>query len=401
MVTADELRGAILKLLDDFHDGEKSKADCRLLHLPAVKHELTKAQDWIRDKYPKYAHFFANGRDISPAEITPKLIQVDETWAEDLFRLARYTWSLPYSRGYGRRIRFLLLDSHNDKLIGIFGLQSPPLNFPARDRMFNYPAERKVQLVNQTMDVFTLGAIPPYNRLLGGKLVALAAASNEVRSVYRRKYEAKTTVISKQIIPAELVALTTTSAFGKSSIYNRLKYKGHFVVQPIGYTEGYGSFHLSIVYPLIREYLEQEGVLTYGGFGNGPKIVWQNINRARQRLNLSDELLKHGIKREVFLFPLINNLSEYMEGKSDTPYYIDQSFDELVDWWKQRWLTRRASSVSDWRAWNKDKILDMLFLPPDVSGPQRLQGVMVSDADAIQPAAEPESAPWDEMIERV
>jgi S-DNA-T family DNA segregation ATPase FtsK/SpoIIIE len=53
---------------------------------------------------------------------------------------------------------------------------------------------------------------------------------------------------------------------------------------------------------------------------------------------------------------------------------------------------------------------DMLFLPPDASGPQRLQGVMVSDAEvervitfwqkAIQPAAEPESAPWDEMIEQ-
>ncbi len=53
---------------------------------------------------------------------------------------------------------------------------------------------------------------------------------------------------------------------------------------------------------------------------------------------------------------------------------------------------------------------DMLFLPPDASGPQRLQGVMVSDAEvervitfwqkAVQQPAEPEEAPWDEMIEQ-
>ena len=59
--------------------------------------------------------------------------------------------------------------------MGILGLQSPPLDFSARDQQVKYPAGRKIEMVNQTMDIFTLGAIPPYNRLLGGKLVIYAA----------------------------------------------------------------------------------------------------------------------------------------------------------------------------------------------------------------------------------
>jgi S-DNA-T family DNA segregation ATPase FtsK/SpoIIIE len=51
---------------------------------------------------------------------------------------------------------------------------------------------------------------------------------------------------------------------------------------------------------------------------------------------------------------------------------------------------------------------DMLFLPPDASGPQRLQGVMVSDQEvervidywqkSLPPAETPEPSPWEEMI---
>src|SRR5262249_37203992 len=154
-----------------------------------------------------------------------------EQWHSDLFRLARLTWSLPFSRGYGRRLRFLVLDEANEKLIGVIGLQSPPLDFAARDRRFKYPNGKKIEFVNQTMDIYTLGAVPPYNRLLGGKLIALAAASNEVQESYKRKYNGRVTEMENNILPSHLVALTTTSAFGKSSIYNRLKYKDRLIAQ--------------------------------------------------------------------------------------------------------------------------------------------------------------------------
>lgn len=341
---------------------EETKAFYRSLHAPSVRIELERSLEWIQRKYPRYAQYFANGCEVMPEGIRPMLIEVASERDSDLFRLARLTWSLPFTKGYGRRLRFIIMDASNEKLIGILGLQSPPLDFPARDRMFTYPEGCKVELVNQTMDIYTLGAVPPYSRLLGGKLVALAAASNEVRRAYKRKYEGRITELYGRVLPAHLVALTTTSAFGRSSLYNRLTYKGRLVAQSIGYTEGYGGFHLAAVYPQVREFLENLGVSTRGGFGVGPRIVWQTYVRALGRLGLSSELLKHGIQREVFLIPLTRNLKGYMEGRASRPLYYHQSFDELAAWWRERWLLSRASRVNGWHDWNRSEIERMLTI---------------------------------------
>jgi hypothetical protein len=361
-VTAKSLRRKILahfKLVEKSHS-EETKDYLRSLHEPAVQAELLKGQKWIKANYPKYSKYFADGIDIAPEKIKPALIEVnDEQWAS-LFRLARLTWSLPFTRGYGRRLRFLLLDEANEKLMGVLGLQSPPLDFPVRDRLFNYPEGRKIELVNQTMDIYTLGAIPPYNRLLGGKLVALAAASDEIRKAYSKKYSGAVTEIDKQTLPARLVALTTTSAYGRSSIYNRLNYADRAVAYSIGYTEGYGSFHLAPLYPLVCEFLKKSGQVTRGGFGVGPRIMWQNYKRVFRLLDLPGHLLKHGVKREAFLFPLSSNLDNYMNGKASRPVYYHQDFRDLADWWRERWLLPRADRVDGWHAWDKEQIEHML-----------------------------------------
>ena len=41
------------------------------------------------------------------------------------------------------------------------------------------------------------------------------------------------------------VLITTTSALGRSSIYNRLRFDGRHVFKSIGYTQGFGHFHFS------------------------------------------------------------------------------------------------------------------------------------------------------------
>jgi len=254
------------------------------------------------------------------------------------------------------------MDEHNGKLIGILAFQSPPLSFPARDRLFSYPTGRKTELVNQTMDIQTLGAVPPYARLLGGKLIASAAVSNEVREAYRKKYQGRATEMTERVLPADLVAITTTSAFGRSSLYNRLTYKGELVAQSIGYTEGYGSFHLAHLYDEFREFLEAQDISTRGGFGVGPRIKWQTMVRALGKLGFSSDVLKHGVKREAFLFPLVRNLSDYMEGRDTEPVYYDRPFDSLAEHWRTRWLLDRADRVDGWRQWRPEELMSALIL---------------------------------------
>lgn len=338
------------------------KDGLRQLHRGAALLELAARRNWLQRHLAEYLPFFASGDEVIPELIVPTLVEVTTEQQHNLFRVARLLWSIPFSKGYGRRLRFLVQDEANGKLIGLLALQSPPLSFPARDRLFCYPRGRKAELVNQTMDIQTLGAVPPYDRLLGGKLVALAAASNEVRQVYRRKYAGRATEMEKRILPPHLVALTTTSAFGRSSLYNRLSYNGTLIAESLGYTEGYGTFHLMELYPLLRQFLEGQGISTRGGFGTGPRRKWQTMVRAVERLGLSSKLLRHGVKREAFLFRLVDNLEAYMEGRDTQPIYRDLPFSQLSVWWRERWLLPRAKRVDGWRQWRREEIKRLLLL---------------------------------------
>lgn len=349
-----------------YKDGEikpnsEDKNFQRSMHEIACVGEINRSKTWILSKWISLNRYFANGNDINPHNVKPRLVEVKTQFQHDLFRLARYTWSLPYTKGFGRRLQFLVMDDANEKLIGVLGLQSPPLSFPARDRLFRYPKEGKVELVNQTLDIYTLGAVQPYARLLGGKLIALIAASNEVREAYQKKYIGRKTEMEGRILPAHLVCLTTTSAFGRSSIYNRLVYNQNLIAEPIGFTEGYGAFHLQRLYPYFRAFLEKEGISIhgkYGGYDTGPRVKWQIIVLALNKLGFSSELLKHGIKREVFLFSFASNLKKYMEGSDSEPNYLNRPFCELAEFWRTRWLLPRTDRVDGWHAWNKENIIE-------------------------------------------
>ena len=360
---ADRIREA-LRAMPESLPGD-SKEAIRAMHLAARMRDLTAAQDWIANAWRLRGRFFADGADINPECIDPKIVPVRTTAEQDLYRLARYTWSLPYSRGYGRRLRFLILDAgHDHAVMGILGLQSPPIDFSPRDQRVTYPEGRKVEIVNQTMDIFTLGAVPPYNFLLAGKLVVYAAASQEVRRAYQERYHDTVTEINKAILPNHLPLLTTTSAFGRSSIYNRVRFRDRPIAQRLGYTTGYGNVRLNAfepIYPDIKRFLIEQGYEHRMGFGKGgPKEVWRNITQVRQMLGIKDNALKHGIKREAWAIPLASNAWQYLAGQDQQPRYYDDTFEALADWWRSRWLLPRSERTSEWKDWQRDFLIRSL-----------------------------------------
>ena len=82
------------------------------------------------------------------------------------------------------------------------------------------------------MDAYVLGAVPPYNTLLGGKLIASLARTSDVVEAFDAKYRDSVGIISNKQKKARLAAITTSSALGRSSIYNRLKLGGHLIFEP-------------------------------------------------------------------------------------------------------------------------------------------------------------------------
>lgn len=314
---------------------------------------------------------FAAGQEIDPHAIDPEIIFIESPNSEEghLFRFATLLWSVPVSRGFGRRMRFLIRDRSNEKLIGILALGSPVFNLSDRDEWIGWSVEdRKERLVN-VMDAYVLGAMPPYSRLLGGKLIGALAGASEIRTRFKKRYGHRRSVSGK-VKKADLVLITTTSALGRSSIYNRLRLKGIIEYKRIGWTKGWGHFHIpDAIFSKMRDLLERNGHKYASGhsFGDGPNWRIRVIREALERVGLDGNLLRHGIKREVFGVPLADNWREYLCGV-DNKVTIDRpSARHITEVAKQRWIIARAKRCPDYKEWTRQdtwKIIRSRFEQP-------------------------------------
>ena len=195
--------------------------DIHRLHREAARGKLLRG---LGNRLERFTDQFANGEEVDPNSVQPELVEVKSgTPHSDLFRFATILWSIPVSQGYGRRLRFLVKDGANGKLIGIFALGDPVFNLRARDAWIGWDqAARRGKLVN-LMDAYVVGAVPPYSKLLGGKLVTSLIASREVAEVFEARYGTSKGIISRSQKNPRLGLVTVTSALGRSSMYNRLK----------------------------------------------------------------------------------------------------------------------------------------------------------------------------------
>lgn len=296
-----------------------------------------------------------NGNDINPDKIKLELREVKpRTLEENLFRWWNFIWwNMPYQHPYGRQLRFLLWDTTHDAPFGLIALQSPILKMSVRDKALCISKDELDKWVNRSLSAQRVGALPPYNELLGGKMVALALTCNEIRDVFRKKYKNYISIIKKRKLKPELLFITTTSAFGKSSIYNRLKYKNTIVAKPLGFTQGSGSFHIpDEIYEKIIKFLKSKKVNIARAYGNGPSRKLKLISLGFKYLGLS-KFEYHGIKREFFLFPLARNLKTVIQ-KKRKPIFYNRPFNKLVVYWKERWALNRAERISAWKDFNSD-----------------------------------------------
>jgi len=320
--------------------------------------ERAKRERWVVEKYgSSLINEFAVGKEIVPNEFSPILIQVESgSWESYVFRFATLLWSIPVSRGYGRRMRYLIKDESNGKLVGIFALGDPVFNLKKRDDHIGWNSNQRKERLYHVMDAYVLGAVPPYNELLGGKFVALSTLSDEVRSDFRNKYRGRQTIIEGKKKEASLVLITTTSALGRSSIYNRLKFEnGTSAFQSVGYSRGWGHFHISnSTFELLRDWLRSldEKYADGYAFGQGPNWKMRTIRRAFELLGFDMDLLRHGLQREIFLAPLAKNYRDYLTGTHNRPrYYKNRRLSEINSFFKERWMIPRAGRVDRWIEW--------------------------------------------------
>jgi len=323
------------------------KNKIRELHETSVRHKRENASNNLKKGEKRLIQYIARGSEIDPERIRPSLITVTPGSIEELlFRYASLHWSIPVSSGYGRRLRFLVMDSHHEKLIGLIGLGDPVYSLKARDDWVGWNSEQKKERLSHVMDAFVLGAVPPYSYLLCGKLVAMLAASNEVREAFMEKYGNKETLIQKKVHDGSLAMITTTSALGRSSLYNRLKYQDRLLYHKVGFTKGFGEFHfLNGLYDEIYKYVSRnfEPTSKHASWGNGFRNRREIIGKCLKALGLTSDWLKHGIQREIYVIPLAENTRNFLQGYDNILIEYNQSVDDLFEYFRERWLLPRAA----------------------------------------------------------
>lgn len=331
----------------------------RRLHSVAVTHRRQRSQPYLQRHEPELLARIANGFEVVPELVSPKLVEVQpNTEDELLFRYISLHWSIPVSSGYGRRIRFLVVDQQNDKLIGAFGLGDPVFNLGARDDWVDWNKAAREDRLQNVMEAFLIGAVPPYNYLLCGKLVAMLLASNEVRRAFRRKYEGSSTLIRNRRSEGKLVLITTISALGRSSIYNRLSYDGRKLYQSVGFTRGYGEFHFSDgLYPAISSHASKWCTPTAKApeWGSGFRNRREVVKKCLVDLRLPTEWVHHGIRREIFAVPLARKAKQFLRGEVERPGMFDMPSRDLFEAFCERWLLPRASKDSAYSAFVRDQ----------------------------------------------
>ncbi len=220
------------------------------------------------------------------------------------------------------------------------------------------------------MNIQVCGAIPPYNEILGGKLVAMTLTGPEPINHYRSKYDGYTSKIASAMRgepikkPNELVLLDTTSLFASGSAqYDRIRVpapSGQIEFQKVGQTLGYGSVHFGAMTRsrLAAVTKSAEGKqMVRSRFGEGIAPRMRKIRRGLENLEVDTQILKHESPRIVFIAPLATNASAYLRGETDDPNYY-WSFDDVAteqemiyDHWRKRWVSKRIQ---------KDYIMDRI-----------------------------------------
>ena len=334
----------------------------RKMHRGQRRERLAASEQFLERALPRALPYFADGDELDPRAITLTLRPVRTGTIEaDIFRVATLTWSVPVSVGFGRRMRYLVWDEAHDRLAGIIALGDPVYNLSVRDNLIDWTVHDRAQRLVGILDAYVLGAVPPYNLLLGGKAVACLIRSRDVFDDFRRTYGGTVGVISGKAKSANLVAVTTTSSMGRSSVYNRLRLDGTDYFENIGFTEGWGHFHITdALFERMRLFLRERNhpYADQHKFGEGPNWRLRTIRAALGAMNFNENILRHGIKREVFISKLANNALEVLRTGAELPDISGLlTVAEISNLARDRWMVPRAERGEiEYRAWRRDLI---------------------------------------------
>ena len=268
-----------------------------------------------------------------------KKIKIELEFAEDRSQkdiwnyYRRYVSSLKIlknSKLIGRQIHILVKDNITKKYLGIMSLSSDAYNFEVRDRYIGWNTENKKQNLKNIMNMSTCVPLQPFGfNFNGGKLLASLAFSKEILTYFKDKYDYD-----------DLLGITTTSLYGKSIQYDRLKN-----LKYLGNTKGFSSYKVpSEVTKLCNDFLKEEFNYNYD-----LKKKFIILQKTFDVLNLPKEDILVDNPKGIYFGFTYPESKKILKSKSKKDIKLTKTgiktAAEIFDWWVERWATQRYDNL--------------------------------------------------------
>ncbi len=245
----------------------------------------------------------------------------------------RYVSSLKIQKGsklIGRQIHILVKDSNSSKYLGIISLSSDVYNLEPRDNLIGWNVETKNNNLKYIMNMSTCVPLQPFGfNFNGGKLLASLAFSKEVLKYFKKEYG------------EPLLSITTTSLYGKSIQYDRLKN-----LKFIGKTKGNSSYKVSSeLTNLCSNFLKKEY-----GYNYYKKKKFIILQKTFDKLSLPKEDILTDNPKGIY-FGFTYSKSKYILNQQNPNFdLIDnselKSAQEIFIWWIDRWANQRFEHLN-------------------------------------------------------
>jgi hypothetical protein len=226
----------------------------------------------------------------------------------------------------GRQIYVLVKDKLTCKYLGIMSFSSDIYSLDERDKYIGWNYEDKKTRLKYIMNMSTCVALQPFGfNFNGGKLLASLAFSKEIYDYYQNKYN------------EPLLGITTTSIYGKSIQYDRLKQ-----LKFLGYTRGNSVQMIpSEVTKLCNEYLKIEHNYNYN---LSKKFII--LQKTFDELNISKEDILTSNPKGVY-FGFTCDARDFLKRLTDEIPKISkqQHINNIFTWWVDKWAVQRFNHL--------------------------------------------------------
>ena len=361
---------------DCIKEGIITKQEILLPTIEVIEKLKKLAQHWLKvhraGKGPKHQYNYKRFHD-------------PEYWEEEA-KIPLYKYKRYLALAKILEVRFNLKKIENDS--GIKLKNSKTFNSLIKRNDFKKCVKKIVLMIKKErvgislMNIMICGAVAPYNKILGGKLISMLMASPEVNEYAAAKYKNTPSIIASSIKgdivirKSDIVLLDTTSLYGQSpNQYTRSKIDTHLVNNTkseikkkqkfLSYkklvdnlqrrTKGHGIHHISkrtieLARLLMNRVETPEAPRVNYIFGEGVNPLMRMVNGAFQEIKLpGGNILTHNRPKVVYAVNLVNNLTNYLLGFDNKPQYIlNQGHSKLrtkriAYYWMKRWLIKKIN----------------------------------------------------------